>query len=91
MKNKVERPEYLRFSCPFAVVYVIKSYISDEVSTPEKRDRLPYKQLKALAETDGLRVEIHTFNGSTWERFKKFLKEIPEDADVYGKVVLEIQ
>lgn len=91
MKNKAERPEYLRFSCPFAVVYVIKSYISDEVSTPKKRDSLPYKQLKALAETGGLKVNMYIFNGSVWERFQKFLKQIPKEADVYGKVVLEMQ
>jgi len=90
MKNKLNRPEYVKFSCPFAVVYVIKSYISDEVSTPEKRDRLPYKQLKALVGTGGIKAEVHTFTGWTWERFQNFLKEIPENADVFGKVVLEM-
>jgi len=89
MKNKVERPEYNRFSCSFAVVYVIKSYLWEKTKDLEERDRLSYKELKIFEKKGGILIEPFYFTGCNKKKFDKFLEQIPKDADVYGKVVLE--
>jgi len=70
---------------PQGIIFIIKKHTS---YTPEKRERLAYKELVTLTELDNISTKHIHFSG--WDEYKKMRERVGKK-DVFGKLWVKIQ